>query len=115
VLLIVACIGAAHFLIALILWVVALVTVTRTGLDGVYWIEFARAIPAVVLLSAFAVGAVLARRGHRAAVLLVPLALCLSAAWFAYDVVHAHYQLQIMTADEGCKHVYCNWWWYRGP
>ena len=104
-------IGIVHFVLSLRLWW----SVLRIGLDStgpVRWGGYAYGIPAVVLLVVFIAAFGFALNRKRVSAVLLLLGTILSAACFILDTRGFHYQIQALTIDRGCEHLYCTWWWY---
>jgi hypothetical protein len=106
-----AAVCSAHFVLSLAAW--GLVLWWALHCEEVIWAEFCHAIPAAALLIVFLASATLAWRGSRVSAAMLFLGVLLSATCFWWDMTWDHWQIQYMTRNEGCKHVYATWWWWH--
>ena len=67
-----------------------------------------RMIPCLVMLAAFIVATVLAKRRRRFTKWLVAVLTLVTLWWFGFDAYRHDYQIQAMT-DHGCDHHYTTW------
>ena len=113
---VVAAVGAAHFFVSIGWWgwVVVSFASSPAGLAGIDWSGLRFALPAVLLLVVFLIALVFAWRRRVAAIFLLALAIPMATLSFIYDTQRGNYQIQVMTSNEGCKHVYLTWWWHGG-
>ncbi len=108
VLLIVAGIGAGHFLLGLLLCIRFLVAIPGAGRPLTVF-----SLPYLGLFAAFAWAFAGAARGRmRASTWILLIAVGCSAALCAYDLSHGE-RAQIMGGGVG--HTYLYWWWYYEP
>lgn len=109
-------IGAGHFILSILCWIIMFVfclLMQHKG-DVIYWSVFWPSSIAFVLFGLFVVCAHTAWKSKRATIILVAVSILSSVICFAYEAKNEKWQIQMMT-KEGCKHTYNNWWWYDGP
>jgi hypothetical protein len=103
-----ATLGVLHFSIVVVAWALA---VWGADLNSAYvWGYVLKcAWPIPLLFAACIMSFRQAWRQRRSALPLLAAAVAGSVALLVFDVYHHRYQVQIMTAGEGCGHLYCNW------
>ena len=105
--------GVFHYGPAVVGWLMSVFLLLHTGGDREGWNYVAvRMIPCLIMLAAFVVALVLARRKTPFVKLLLAVATTITILWFGFDAYRHDYQIQAMT-DRGCDHYYTTWWWYN--
>lgn len=115
-LLVLSGLGVAHFAISLVAWAAVLTTawyIPATPRPDIVPYLLTHAGPAVALCGVFLAAFVLVWKNRRRAVLVLAIAVVASMGAFAWDTHYDRYQIQTLTLDQGCKHVYCTWWWWE--
>ncbi|MCZ6655381.1 MAG: hypothetical protein O7D91_20430 [Planctomycetota bacterium] len=109
-----AALGIMHFATSLRWWIVLFGGTTLPADQELFWNILTYAWPCLACLGVFTIALALSSFSRRCAVWYLSLALLTSASLFLYDIQNNRYQIQALTENEGCKHFYCNWWWYDG-
>src|SRR5688572_14688833 len=108
--------GLVHFSIAVLLWLLgtlaAVFTAARIGAGHMTWSSLLQSLPAVAFLAGFYFAFRISPTRPRIRSIACAFLFLAAAATFYYDTSQDRYQVQTLSAQDGCSHFYVTWFWW---